>query len=63
MEFANDNEFDREVPRMISVTSLGVWQKHSSMTCITNKNSESGSWAQKKKRKCKTTVLLVDIQF
>ena len=25
MEIANDNEFDREVPRIISVTSLGVW--------------------------------------
>ena len=27
------------------------------MTCITNKNSESGSWAQKKK-KVQNTVLL-----
>ena len=28
------------------------------MTCITNKNSESGSWAQKKKKKMQKTVLL-----
>ena len=28
------------------------------MTCITNKNSESGSWAQKEKKKVQNTVLL-----
>lgn len=28
------------------------------MTCITNKNSEGRSWAQKKKKKVQKTVLL-----